>query len=162
MILLGIDPSLNSTGYGVIKAENSRLIYINSGIIIHKKKDDLSSKLLNISNTLKSIASQFSPSIAGIEETFVNSNFQSSLKLGITRGAILLTLAELEIKTFEFSPNLIKKCVTGQGKATKEQVAFMVKQLLSNIPKDKSFKTEDETDALGVAIASYSSRSLIK
>ena len=162
MILLGIDPSLNSTGYGIIKAENSRLIYVSSGIITHKKDDDLSAKLLNISSILKSVVDEFRPSIAGIEETFVNSNFQSSLKLGMTRGAILLTLAELGIKAFELSPNLIKKCVTGQGKATKEQVAFMIKQLLSNIPKDKSFKTEDETDALGVAIASYSSRGLIK
>jgi crossover junction endodeoxyribonuclease RuvC len=162
MILLGIDPSLNSTGYGVINAQNSRLVYITSGVIKHQKDDNLPLKLLNISNTLKDVILEFKPDFAGMEETFVNNNFQSSLKLGMTRGAILLTLAELNIPTSQISPNLAKKCVTGQGKASKEQVSFMIKQILSNIPQEKVFSSDDETDALGIAIASYSSLPKIK
>jgi crossover junction endodeoxyribonuclease RuvC len=155
MILLGIDPSLNSTGYGVIKLEGSKLLYVSSGIIKAGKEDELENKLLNISNIISEIIKEFKPQKIGIEETFVNVNFQSSLKLGMVRGALILTCANAGIKINHISPNLIKKCVTGQGKATKEQVSFMIKRLISGIPPEKVFKTEDETDALAVAITTH-------
>ncbi len=155
MILLGIDPSLNSTGYGVIKLEGSKLLYVSSGIIKARKEDELENKLLNISNIISEIIKEFKPQKIGIEETFVNVNFQSSLKLGMVRGALILTCANAGIKINHISPNLIKKCVTGQGKATKEQVSFMIKRLISGIPPEKVFKTEDETDALAVAITTH-------
>jgi crossover junction endodeoxyribonuclease RuvC len=156
MIFLGIDPSLNSTGYGVIKKEGTRLFYITSGIIKFKvggNAEDFHSKLLQISNKLTEIIQEFKPQKASIEETFVNSNSQSSLKLGIVRGAIILTLMQQKLEISEFSPNFIKKVITGNGKAEKSQVAFMVPKLLSTFSKEQNFISEDESDALGIAIA---------
>ena len=157
MIILGIDPSLNSTGYGVIKYNNSRLYYVTSGVIKHAKSDELPKKLLNISNTIHDVISEFKPSKAGIEETFVNSNFQTSLKLGMARGAIFVNLAKFEVPIFEISPNSIKKNITGYGRASKDQLSFMVSQILSGIPSGTVFKTDDETDALSIAITTHTS-----
>lgn len=156
MIFLGIDPSLNSTGYGVIKKDGSRLHYISSGIIKFKAGGEgkiFHSKLLEVSNQIANIISEFLPSKVSIEETFVNSNSQSSLKLSVVRGAILLTLAQKNLDIHEFSPNYIKKVITGNGKAEKMQVAFMVPKLLSDFPKKQNFISEDESDALAIAIA---------
>ena len=153
MIILGIDPSLNSTGYGIIKKEGSSLFYISSGVIAARKDDTFYEKLVNTSKALEDLILEFSPEKVGVEETFVNSNSKTSLKLGMARGAIILTLAKANLKIFEISPNLAKKNITGNGKAEKEQVAFMVGKLLCNIPQEKIFKTEDETDALAMAIA---------
>ena len=156
MIFLGIDPSLNSTGYGIIKKDGSRLHYVSSGIIKLKVgggQEEFHEKLLTISNKLVEIILEFSPKKASIEETFINSNAQSSLKLSVVRGAILLTLMQYKMEISEFSPNFIKKTVVGNGKAEKSQVAFMVPKLLTNFPKDKVFLSEDETDALATAIA---------
>jgi crossover junction endodeoxyribonuclease RuvC len=156
MIILGIDPSLNATGYGLIKVDGSRLIYVASGTIKHKKEDELPKKLLNISNIIKDAILEYKPVRSGIEETFVNTNFKTSLKLGMVRGVVMVCLADAGIPIFEISPNLAKKSITGYGKAEKMQVAYMVSRLLSGIPQGKTFKTEDETDALSIAIATHS------
>jgi crossover junction endodeoxyribonuclease RuvC len=155
MIVLGIDPSLNSTGYGILEARNSKLHYITSGIITHAKETDFPQKLVNISNVLNDIILQYQPVKSGIEETFVNVNFKTSLKLGMVRGAIILTIAKCGIPIFEISPNSAKKSITGFGKAGKAQVSFMASRILSGIPEGKIFKTDDETDALSIAITTY-------
>lgn len=152
MILLGVDPSLNSTGYGVIEYKNSKIFYIKSGIIKNSINLPIEKKLLNISQTLEQVIEEYKPQKAGIEETFVNTNFQTSLKLGMARGTILTQLAKFEVPILEISPNLIKKSVAGYGKAKKEQISFMVLQILSGINKSYNFETEDETDALAIAI----------
>ena len=87
-----------------------------------------------------------------MEKTFVNKNPQTSLLLGMARGGIMLTIASNNLSITEFAPNFIKKAITGNGKAEKEQLGFMVKKLISGIPAEKSFKTLDETDALSVAV----------
>ena len=158
MKILGIDPSLNSTGYAIINAKDSKLLYIASGVIKHEKNLDLPKKLLNISNAVNDLILEYQPSNSAIEETFVNSNSQTSLKLGMVRGVILSILAKFDISILEIAPNLIKKNIVGNGKADKSQVAFMVKRILHDIPENKTFKTEDETDAIAIAITRYSMR----
>lgn len=158
MIILGIDPSLNSTGYGLIEYKNSRIHYLESGIIKNTQKTPIEIKLLTISEKIENIIQIYKPFKSGIEETFVNNNFQTSLKLGMVRGVILTQLAKFEIPIVELSPNLIKKNITGYGKAKKDQVSFMIMQILSDISKNHEFKTEDETDAIAIAITALNSK----
>lgn len=151
MIVLGVDPSLNKTGYGVLKKEGAKIIFLTSGVIDCTKLESTEKKLLQISNTLNDVIKEFKPVKVGMEKTFVNSNPQTSLLLGMARGAIMVTIASCNLSITEFAPNFIKKAITGNGKAEKEQLSFMVKKLISGIPPEKSFKTLDETDALSVA-----------
>lgn len=150
---MGIDPSLNSTGYGILKKENNRMIFLNSGIVNCIKCATVQEKLYKIHTALNEQIKEFTPNKVGMEKTFVNSNPQTSLLLGMARGAIMLTMQSNNLNIVEFAPNFVKKAITGNGKAQKEQVEFMVKKLISGIPADKSFKTLDETDALSIAIA---------
>jgi crossover junction endodeoxyribonuclease RuvC len=154
MIIIGIDPSLNGTGFGVIRKNGSKLEYITSGVILQKQAEVFSIKLLNIADAIEDIIQEFKPSIAAIEETYVNLNAQTSLKLGAVRGALIVTLARKSLPIIEVSPAYMKKTIVGNGNATKDQVAFMINKILCNLPKGKIFKTEDETDALGIAISS--------
>lgn len=150
MIILGIDPSLNSTGWGLIKKDQSKLIFISSGILV-PPSTNIPEKLYFISQNIAEIIKSNNPKKIAIEETFVNLNPQSSLKLGLVRGAIIVTAMQHDIDVIEVSPNFIKKTVTGNGKAEKRQVAFMISKIISGIPKEHSFKGEDETDALAAA-----------
>jgi len=147
-IILGIDPGLNNAGWGVIKSRGNEIKYIACGSIKTNPKDDLATRLAKLSKDLKKIIESYNIDTAAIEETFVNKNAGSSLKLGHARGALMLTvsLAELEIK--EYAAREVKKCVVGVGKAEKEQVAMMVKVLLPGC----EIENYDAADALAVAI----------
>lgn len=154
MLMLGIDPSLRSTGWGIVGKKEGKIHYIASGIITPSIElvSDFD-KILFIASCLEEIMAQYHPTIASIEETFMNSNARTSLKLGIVRGAIILTVLKYGIKIKEISPNLVKKSIVGIGRAEKHQISFMIQKILSSIPKDKKFTSFDETDALAVAIA---------
>lgn len=150
MIILGIDPALNQTGYAVIiKKSNGRIGFEQSGIIKNKQTEEFPQKLLKIFNTIDQICKLYKPNACGIEETFVNLNPTSSLKLGAARGTIITAVTHNAIPIFEFNPNKIKKTITGAGKADKTQVEFMIKRLISGVPENLS---HDEYDALAIAL----------
>lgn len=148
MLVMGIDPGLLKTGWGLVKYVDGNLQYVDSGTIFTNQKLTMENRLKNIFTNLDSIIKKYNPDSISIEETFVNNNPISSLKLGQARGVAILSAGMNEKKVFEYLPNAIKKSVTGVGKATKEQMVMMIKCLL---PLSNT-KTEDEADALAMAI----------
>lgn len=153
--IVGIDPGLRRTGWGVIETDGVRLTYIASGIVAVPTDDDLAYRLRNLFEGMQSIIASFKPREAAVEETFVNENPRSTLKLGQARGIALLAPAMAGLKVAEYTPNLIKKSVTGTGHAEKQQVMAMVRFLL---PKS-SCESADEADALAIAICHANHRS---
>jgi len=147
MIILGIDPAISCTGWGVMSVNGNALKYIASGVIETKSNDTMHARLAYISNSVEEIINTFQPNIAAIEETFVNKNMLSSLKLSHARGAIMAIIGRYNIPLHEFAPNKIKKTLTGSGHADKEQMLHMIKILLPTALLTKS----DEADALAVA-----------
>lgn len=148
MKIIGIDPGLTKTGVGIIEVKNNTLSFIASRTIYSKPTDPFAARLNHFYTELTEIIKIYKPDEAAIEETFVNKNPTSSLKLGHARGALILTLSLCDLKVAEYSATAVKKAIVGVGRAEKEQVQMMVKILL---PK-ADFKTEDEADALAVAI----------
>ena len=146
--IIGIDPGLIHTGWGLIEVEGNVIRHIDHGLIKIKTNDDIAVRLLNIYEALILILSKHMPDEASIEKTFVNKNPTSSLKLGHARGVILLALAKKKLKCFEYAPNQIKKSIVGRGHADKDQIATMVTMLLSK----KIEGTSDVSDALAIAI----------
>ncbi|MEY3197208.1 MAG: Crossover junction endodeoxyribonuclease RuvC, partial [Pseudomonadota bacterium] len=126
MIILGLDPAITKTGWGVIRAENSSIFYIASGSIVTKSEDLMPRRLSYISDEIHKIIELYNPTIAAMEEIFVNVNPHSSIKLAHARGAIMSEVGKSGIELREFAPNKIKKTITGAGKADKEQVLYMV------------------------------------
>jgi crossover junction endodeoxyribonuclease RuvC len=146
--IIGIDPGLRNTGWGVIESEGSRLIYVSDGAVHSDADVPLAQRLLQIHQQLMKVFEEFTPNEAAIEETFVNTDARATLKLGQARGAVMLVPAALGLPVAEYAPNQIKKSVVGAGHAEKAQVKHMVKLLL---PK-ATMKTADSTDALAIAI----------
>lgn len=149
MKILGIDPGLTKTGWGLISCANNNLSFIDSGTIYTNPKQPLYQRIAHIHQNIVQVVDLHQPNQAAIEETFINNNPLSSLKLGHARGAIMLSLSLNEgLDVFEYSSTAVKKAVVGVGRADKKQVGAMIKFLL---PKSLA-KTEDEADALAVAI----------
>lgn len=146
--IIGIDPGLRRTGWGVVESDGVRLAYIASGHIASEAADDLAYRLRQIFEGLTSVLTAFQPAEAAVEETFVNENARATLKLGQARGMALLAPALKGLKVAEYPPNLIKKTVVGAGHADKKQIQAMIGFLL---PKAK-FDSADEADALAIAI----------
>jgi crossover junction endodeoxyribonuclease RuvC len=146
--IVGIDPGLRRTGWGVIESDGSRLVYVASGVVTSDADDELSARLLDLHRGLYAVIALHCPIEAAVEETFVNDNARATLKLGQARGIALLVPAQSGIKVAEYAPNQIKKTVTGVGHGDKKQVAAMVGMLL---PKAKP-ESPDESDALAIAI----------
>jgi crossover junction endodeoxyribonuclease RuvC len=151
MKIIGIDPGLTKTGIGIIEIKNNQLLFIHSNTIYTDSSQPISTRLIKFYQELTLIIKTYQPQISAIEETFVNKNPLSSLKLGHARGALILTLAMSYLPVFEYSSTQIKKTITGVGRAEKHQIQAMIKILL---PK-ANFKNEDEADALAVAICHY-------
>jgi crossover junction endodeoxyribonuclease RuvC len=146
--ILGIDPGLRNTGWGLIEAAGTRLTYVGCGSIHTDAATSLAERLALIHRSLARLVDDERPAEAAVEETFVNRDPQSTLKLGQARGAALAALALMELPVAEYAANLIKKTVVGVGHAEKAQVAMMVKMLL---PASQA-KSPDAADALAVAI----------
>lgn len=162
MLILGIDPGLQNTGWGIIKSEGHSLRYQASGLIKTDAAQDLSIRLASIHNGLMAILEQWKPETAAVEETFVNKNPASALKLGQARGVALAAPAVYGIEVAEYSANKIKKSVVGTGHAGKDQVGMMIKTLLPACGQIGP----DEADALAVAVChahygSWQSRLLV-
>ncbi|MEZ5899671.1 MAG: crossover junction endodeoxyribonuclease RuvC [Hyphomicrobiaceae bacterium] len=146
--ILGLDPGLRRTGWGVVDSDGVRLSYVASGVITSTSGDDLAYRLRSLFEGISSVIASFSPREAAVEETFVNENPRSTLKLGQARGAALLAPAMLGLQVAEYTPNQIKKTVVGAGHAEKQQIQAMIGFLL---PKAR-FESADEADALAIAI----------
>ncbi len=151
MKIIGIDPGLTKTGVGIIEIKNNSLSFVASETIYSSPSEPLATRLQHFYQSLAEIIKIHQPHEAAIEETFVNKNPISSLKLGHARGALILTLGLCGLKVAEYSATAVKKAVVGVGRAEKEQIQAMVKILL---PK-ANFKTEDEADALAIAICHF-------
>ncbi|HJO74912.1 MAG TPA: crossover junction endodeoxyribonuclease RuvC [Rhodospirillales bacterium] len=148
MRLIGFDPGLRNTGWGVIEANGNHLGHIADGVVKTDAKLPLADRLVQLQDGLTRVIEQFHPDEAAVEETFVNKNAASTLKLGQARAISLLVPANGGLKVFEYSPNLIKKSVVGGGHAAKQQIKMMVKVLLPGA----ELKSADAADALAVAI----------
>ena len=154
--IIGIDPGLRNTGWGLIECEGSRLSYIADGWVHSNADAPLAERLLQIHSQLLDVLREFSPEEAAIEETFVNVDARATLKLGQARGAVMLAPAMLGIPVAEYAPNVIKKSVVGAGHAEKDQVKHMVKLLLPRA----LMKSADSIDALAIAICHAHHRGL--
>ncbi len=146
--LIGIDPGLRKTGWGIIDVEGSRLIHVANGIVHSDDRTSLAERLVQLFDGLQQVITDWQPQSAAVEETFVNKNPMSTLKLGQARGIALLVPSMAGIRVAEYSPNHIKKSVVGSGHAGKAQVAAMLKILLPQAV----INGEDAGDALAVAI----------
>ena len=149
MRVIGVDPGLRHTGWGVIEFKHNKIFHIEDGCISPSTKLDDGLRLLEIKNQLQKIIYQYKPNISVIEKIFVGSGSISSLKLGMARGASMIALAEAGLSINELSPKFVKKTVTGYGSASKEQISSMIEKLLKIVPKN-----EDSSDALAIAISS--------
>ena len=148
MITLGLDPGLGTTGWGVIVADGNRLSHVANGQIRTDAKMALASRLLQLDLELTDLLLEYKPDGAAVEEVFVNSNPQSTLKLGQARGVVLLGASRTGIEVGEYSARTVKKSVVGVGKADKDQVQAMIKILLPGV----KLAGADAADALAVAI----------
>ena len=147
-IVLGIDPGLAKTGWGIIRAQGNALSYVACGTIKTDAKTLSGDRLAQIYAALSDVLTEYQPTAAAVEEVFVNSNARTSLKLGQARGVCLLAPTLVGIQVAEYTPSQIKSAVVGTGRAAKDQIGFMVKTLLPTAKPD----SEDAADALAVAI----------
>lgn len=149
MIILGLDPSLSCTGWGVIRAEGSRLTHIANGQIATEPKAPMAARLAALQAGLAGVIALHRPTRAAAEEVFVNKNPQSTLKLAQARGAVLAACGAAGLQVNEHAARLVKKAVAGTGAAEKPQVQAMLKVLLPGV----ALAGADAADALAVAIA---------
>ncbi|MEE4153129.1 MAG: crossover junction endodeoxyribonuclease RuvC [Erythrobacter sp.] len=158
MIILGLDPSLSRTGWGVIRAEGSRLAHIANGEIATRAGDPMPQRLARLHSALAEVIAEHRPDQAACEEIFLNKNPQSTLKLAQARGCVLAVCGAAGLAVSEHAARSVKQALVGTGKAEKAQVAAMVRVLLPGV----AIAGADAADALAVAIAdahlSYSAR----
>jgi crossover junction endodeoxyribonuclease RuvC len=147
--ILGLDPGLRRTGWGMIIVDGARLSHVAHGVICPSETMALSERLLCVFEGVVAVIEQHAPDEAAIEETFVTANGQSTLKLGHARAAAMLAPARAGLTVAEYAARLVKKSVVGTGAADKDQVAFMVRRILPTCGDASA----DAADALAVAIA---------
>jgi len=148
VIIVGLDPGLGCTGWGVIAAEGNRLSHVANGQIRTDSKMELAGRLVALHARLAAVLDEHRPDAAALEEVFVNENPQSTLKLGQARGVVLLAAAKSGIRVGEYAARLVKKAVVGTGGADKSQVHAMVQRLLPGV----AIAGPDAADALAIAI----------
>jgi len=148
MRLLGLDPGLQKTGWGIVESQGNRLIHIANGVVKSDSKKSLAERLVELHDGLTAVLAEWQPHACAVEETFVNKNPTSTLKLGQARGIALLVPSIAGIPVAEYTPNHVKKSVVGAGHAGKEQVEAMVQILLPGV----KINGPDAADALAVAI----------
>jgi crossover junction endodeoxyribonuclease RuvC len=157
MRLIGLDPGLRLTGWGVIDVEGNRLRHVAHGVVKVATAGTLAERLRELFDGVAGIVAAQQPLEAAVEETFVNANPGSTLKLGQARGVVMLAPAQAGLPVYEYAANLVKKSVTGAGHADKHQIAMMVGRLLPGVEA-----TADAADALAVAICHAHHRATAK
>ncbi|MBL0725681.1 MAG: crossover junction endodeoxyribonuclease RuvC [Alphaproteobacteria bacterium] len=166
-LILGIDPSLNSTGWAVLSCKVNSFSMVDCGTVSkHRSDSDYIVKILHIGQFLRDIINKYQIKEIAMEKTICNINPSSSLKLGMVRGAIMFVGSDCGATIAEYEPKTIKKALVGNGNASKEQVAFMSKQILGssfvNIASSKKGKIIDQydiTDAIATCITHYNTTS---
>ncbi|NVK33269.1 MAG: crossover junction endodeoxyribonuclease RuvC [Rhodobacteraceae bacterium] len=146
--ILGVDPGLRRTGWGVVEAIGNRLTFIASGTVTSDNKKTLAERLVQLHNGLSGVVELHAPAEAAVELTFVNKDAGATLKLGQARGIALLVPSLAGLGVAEYAPNLVKKTVVGTGHADKDQIRAMVKVLMPRA----TFNSDDAADALAIAI----------
>ena len=146
--IIGIDPGLRRTGWGVVDVTGNRLAFVACGTVTSEGDDDLAQRLVALHDGLMAVIEGHHPDEAAVEETFVNVNPTATLKLGQARGIAMLVPARAGLAVAEYAPNAVKKAIVGAGHAEKGQIHHMVKVLL---PK-AVFSGNDAADALAIAI----------
>jgi crossover junction endodeoxyribonuclease RuvC len=148
MRVLGLDPGLRRTGWGAVDLDGTRLSHVGNGAVESDERLSLAERLVQIRRGLAEVVARLAPHEAAVEETFVNKNPTTTLKLGHVRGIVLLVPAEAGLPVTEYTPNHVKKSVVGVGHAEKQQIHLMVRTLLPGVV----IGGVDEADALAVAI----------
>ena len=148
MRILGLDPGLRTTGWGVVEVDGARIRHVANGSIVPDADAPMAARLVAIFDGLEEVLARHRPGSAAVEETFVNVNPASTLKLGFARGVALLAPARLGIEVAEYATTAVKKSIVGVGRADKVQVQAMVQRLLPGVRLDGA----DAADALAVAL----------
>jgi crossover junction endodeoxyribonuclease RuvC len=146
--ILGIDPGLRRTGWGLIESDGNQLIYVACGSVETSEKAALGVRLVAIHDGLIAVIEKYNPHEAAVEHTFVNSNAAATLKLGQARGIAMLVPARAGLTVAEYAPNLVKKSIVGSGHGEKAQIRMMIGVLLPQADP----QTEDAADALAIAV----------
>ena len=146
--ILGIDPGLRRTGWGIVDVAGQRLLFVACGEIKTDAKEPLAARLVTIHDGLTRLVGSFQPTEAAAEATFVNKDATATLKLGQARGVALLVPAQAHLSVAEYAPNLVKKTIVGAGHGDKAQIRMMISVLLPNADP----QTEDAADALAIAV----------
>ena len=149
MVILGVDPGSRVTGFGVISSQRNGCRCLEYGAISSKKEQSFPERLRKIHGELQDLIKRHLPSVVVVEDLFHALNVQSALKLGHTRGVVLLAAAQASVSLFEYSPTQVKKAVVGYGRADKQQIQLMVRTLL-NLKENP--QPHDAADALAVAL----------
>jgi crossover junction endodeoxyribonuclease RuvC len=152
--ILGLDPGLRRSGWGVVDLDGVRLSHVAHGVIAPSDKLPFSDRLLALYNEVERIVEAYRPAEAAVEETFMNTNAGSALKLGHARAAVMIAPARAGLAVAEYAATVVKKALVGTGAADKDQVAFMVRRLLPT----SGVTLMDASDALAVAIVHAHSR----
>lgn len=154
MLVLGIDPGLAITGYGLVREDNQRLVPLAYGAIRTPPKSSIAERLMQLHRELSAILAEYRPDVAAVEELFFSTNARTAMAVGQARGVTLLTLAESGVRIVEYTPLQVKQAITGYGGADKTQVQQMVCILLGlgQVPHP-----DDVSDALAVAICHHHS-----
>ncbi len=162
MLVIGIDPGIAITGYGLIlDNEQGQIQHCASGIIRTSAGESIEKRLLSLYKDFKQLLLLHRPESAGVEKLFFQHNVKTAMAVGEARGIILLVLAEMDIPLLEYTPNEVKQSITGYGAAEKKQIQLMIKALL-NLPEIP--KPDDAADALAIAIChlnSYRTRHVV-
>lgn len=159
-VILGIDPGTATTGFGVILEKDNQVKYIDCGYIATTPKDNPADRLLIISKAVEELIKKYKPQLAAVENLFFAKNRTTAMAVAQARGVILVTLARHKVLSQEYTPLQVKQAVTGYGRADKNQVQKMVKNILS---LDKVPKPDDSADALAIAIcAAHNLKPMLK
>jgi crossover junction endodeoxyribonuclease RuvC len=146
--IIGIDPGLRRTGWGVVESAGNRLSFVGCGSVTTDDRDDLAARLLAIHDGLMRILEEFRPDEAAVEATFVNKDAKATLKLGQARGIAMVVPAKAGMPVAEYAPNLVKKSIVGVGHGDKSQVRMMIGVLLPKADPG----SDDAADALAIAV----------
>lgn len=149
MIILGIDPGYGTIGYGVIEKNGSKIVPIDYGVIQTPKDEGIAARLAMIYDTLNVLIKKFNPDEIAVEELFFNTNITTGIKVAQARGVILLSAIHACGRLYEYTPLMVKQALTGNGRADKKQIQYMVKMMLGLKSEPKP---DDAADALAIAI----------
>ena len=154
MLVLGLDPGLAITGYGLVEGDDQKLVPVACGVIRTPAKTPIADRLVQLHTDLSGLLTQYCPDVAAVEELFFSTNTRTAMIVGEARGVLLLTLAQAGLEIAEYTPLQIKQAITGYGRANKAQVQEMVRLLLNlrDVPRP-----DDAADALAVSICHHHS-----